>query len=65
MLLHIIRGAQSYKDLRTVNSTVHDSFKLACSELGLLDDDNEWDNAISEASSWATGHQLRICLQKY
>eukprot|EP00268_Persea_americana_P006468 TRINITY_DN12332_c0_g1_i5.p1 TRINITY_DN12332_c0_g1~~TRINITY_DN12332_c0_g1_i5.p1 ORF type:complete len:282 (+),score=30.50 TRINITY_DN12332_c0_g1_i5:245-1090(+) len=59
MLLHIIRGATSYGDLRTVDGETHTSFKLACIALGLLSDDSEWDIALTETSQWATAYQLR------
>ena len=43
--------------------TVHDklcsTFKEACFEYGLLNDDTEWTHAISEASVWMFGPQLR------
>lgn len=37
---------------------LYETFKNACAALGQLDDDDEWDNALSEASIWATGNQL-------
>jgi len=58
-LLHIVRGATCYEDLRTVNGTLHSTFKEACLARGLLDDTNEWDEALTEASTWATGVELR------
>ena len=59
MLLHIVQGATCYEDLRTVNGTLHSTFKEACLARGLLDDTNEWDEALTEASTWATGVELR------
>ncbi|KAK9280663.1 hypothetical protein L1049_014360 [Liquidambar formosana] len=59
MLLNKVRGATCYEDIRTVNGVVHQTFKEACLELGLLDDDNEWHEALAEASIWASGLQLR------
>lgn len=50
MLLHIIRGPISYEDLRLVTGISYETYKQACATLGLLDDDNEWDNVLSEAS---------------
>ncbi|RWR85036.1 putative AT hook motif-containing protein [Cinnamomum micranthum f. kanehirae] len=47
------------EDLRTINGETRDTFKDACAVLGLLDDDGEWDDALTEASNWATGNQLR------
>ncbi|KAF8400055.1 hypothetical protein HHK36_015930 [Tetracentron sinense] len=59
MLLHIIRGATNFEDLRTVDCIIYPTFKAACSALGLLDDDTEWHESLNEASLWATGRQLR------
>ena len=59
MLLPIIRGATSSGDLRTVDGETHASFKSACIALGLLNDDNKWDIALTETSQWATSYQLR------
>jgi hypothetical protein len=36
----------------------HDTFKDACIAMGLLADDNEWDQALEKAGVWASGRQL-------
>ncbi|KAG8384022.1 hypothetical protein BUALT_Bualt04G0074900 [Buddleja alternifolia] len=51
MLLYKVRGAQCYEDIRTFNGVIYPTFKQACSARGLLDDDNEWHAALSEAST--------------
>jgi len=51
MLLHIVRGTTCYKDLRTVHGTLHSTFKEVCLARGLLDDTNEWDYALTKAST--------------
>ncbi len=38
---------------------VHNTFKDVCIAMGLLADDNEWDQALEEAGVWASGRQLR------
>jgi len=48
ILLHA-KGAMSYEDLRKVNGTVFNTFREACSQQGLLQDDIEWKNTLSEA----------------
>ncbi|XP_010278182.1 PREDICTED: uncharacterized protein LOC104612463 [Nelumbo nucifera] len=58
MLLYVIRGARSFYDLKTTNGTRYDIYKAACMALGLLEDDNEWNHALMEASIWATGQQM-------
>jgi hypothetical protein len=59
MLLNYVKGATSYEHLQTVDGRVHDTFKDACIAMGLLTDDNEWDQALEEAGVWASGQQLR------
>jgi len=55
----IVKGAQSYKDIRTYNGTVYQTFKEACAARGLLTDDKEWYDTFTEAANWATTPQLR------
>ncbi|KAH9571464.1 hypothetical protein CY35_02G095200 [Sphagnum magellanicum] len=55
MLLNCVKGATSYEHLRTVDGREHDTFKDACIAMGLLADDNEWHQALEEASVWALG----------
>lgn len=59
MLLLHIKGATSFKDLRTVNGQVYETFKEACDALGLLKDDNQWHAALKENSHSAFSQQLR------
>jgi len=59
MLLNCVKGATSYKHLQTVDGKVHDTFKDACIAMGLLANDDEWDQALEEAGVWASGRQLR------
>jgi hypothetical protein len=59
MLLNCVKGATSYEHLRTMDGRVHDTFKDACIAMGLLANDNEWDQALEEAGVWASGRQLR------
>lgn len=59
MLLLVVRGATSFKQVRTFDGVCHSTFKGACQARGLLGDDQEWYNAFDEAASWATSRQLR------
>lgn len=59
ILLTIQKGCTSYKSLRKVNGVTHDTFEDACFHLGLLDGDREFVDGITEASSLASGNQLR------
>ena len=59
MLLNTKKGCTSFEDIRTVDGVIHPTYKSACQALGFLDDDTEWIDCINEASSWASGTQLR------
>jgi hypothetical protein len=50
MLLNYVKGATSYEHLQTVDGRQHDTFKDTCIVMGLLANDNEWDQALEEAS---------------
>lgn len=64
MLLHNIRGPQNFDELKTVNGKLFSTFREACIELGLLENDNQWDIALSEAELICTANQIRnlFCL---
>ncbi|XP_061349669.1 uncharacterized protein LOC133294914 [Gastrolobium bilobum] len=59
ILLTYQKGCTCYEDLRTINGVLFPSFKDACYSLGLLDDDNEYIDAIKEASFWVFAYYLR------
>ncbi|XP_056694876.1 uncharacterized protein [Spinacia oleracea] len=59
ILLNHVKGPTCYEDIRTVNSVVYPSFKEACYARGLLDDDKEYIDGITEASFWGSAHYLR------
>ena len=58
-LLAVVKGPESYEDLRTVSNTLYPTFREACIARGLLADDGEWRQCLLEASSMQTGAQLR------
>ena len=62
MLLNVSKGATSYEDLRTIAGVMYPTFKDACQALGLLGDDNEWREALREASVWGSAAQMRQLL---
>ena len=57
-----MRFITSYEDLRTIGGVLHPTFKDACQALGLLGDDNEWREALREASVWGSAAQMRQLL---
>ncbi|KAI9118735.1 hypothetical protein K1719_010180 [Acacia pycnantha] len=58
LLLTKVRGPKCHTDIMTVNNVVYSTFREACYALGLLDDDNEFIDAIKEASLWASCNYL-------
>lgn len=54
LMILYIRGAASYKDLRTVDGTEYATFKEAAMALGVLDDDMEVERCLKEASQIST-----------
>jgi hypothetical protein len=58
MLLLIVKGAESYEDLRTYNNITYTTFREACNARG-LNNDKEWYNAFDEAAHWVTSNELR------
>jgi len=59
LLLTVVRGAQSYEHLRTVNTDVHPTLKAACISPGLLEHDGEWISTFREGSLFCSGFALR------
>nr|XP_047124268.1 uncharacterized protein LOC124806980 [Hydra vulgaris] len=58
LLLWHVKGAKSFEDLRTVHG--NDAFCEACYHLGLLQDDIEWRNTITEAVATRMPKQIRL-----
>ena len=58
MLLNIICDATSFENLRTINRELYETFKEACAALGLLQNDKEWDQCLTEAALIQFGKQL-------
>ena len=59
LLLTSVPGATLFQNLRTVNGVQCDSYKSACIALGLLRDDQEWIQCLTEAGDMQTGSTLR------
>lgn len=59
MLLLRRKGVLSFRELRTVEGTVYPTFKEACGALGLLHNDNQWHEALSENEQTNMPQQLR------
>ena len=52
MLLHTdhCKGKKSFDDLRTVNGECIETYQEVCRLLGLLQDDREWDEIVTEGA---------------
>ena len=59
MLLNVVYGATSFENLQTVNGQLYGTFKEACAALGLLQNDKEWDQCLTEVAQIQSGKQLR------
>ena len=61
MLLHHdhCRGKVSFTDLRTLDGVTHATYQEVCRQLGLLQDDREWHDALCTSEVTSTGPQLR------
>ena len=59
LLLTRVTGATSFSNLRTVNNIQYDTYKEACHALGLLENDNEWTQCLTEAGEMQTGTSLQ------
>nr|XP_017217080.1 PREDICTED: uncharacterized protein LOC108194638 [Daucus carota subsp. sativus] len=58
LLLTKVRGPTSFEKLRTVNGICYESFRDACKEYGLLDDDKEWHEVLDQCSSGGLPPQI-------
>ncbi|XP_076906088.1 uncharacterized protein LOC143562053 [Bidens hawaiensis] len=59
ILLNRVKGPQSFEEIRIINGRLQPSFRDACYSLGLLEDDQEYIEAIEEASHSSLGHRVR------
>ncbi|GFV04882.1 ATP-dependent DNA helicase [Trichonephila clavipes] len=59
LLLINIRGPISFQDLRTVNGQLCATYRQACQELNLLENNAHWDTALADASNTARPQQIR------
>ncbi|CAM9926560.1 unnamed protein product, partial [Phaeothamnion confervicola] len=59
LLLHHVRGATNYEDVRRIDGVIRSTFEEACRRRGLLLDDREWNECMTEAAMLRLPHQLR------
>nr|XP_028964644.1 uncharacterized protein LOC114827138 [Malus domestica] len=59
LLLNYQKGSFSFDHLKIVKDVLEPTFQAACTSLGLLGDDREWNSAMLEAVITASSFQLR------
>ena len=59
LLLTLIRGFTGFKDLRIIDGILKSLFREACKDLGLLEDNDEWNNYFNKAKLFSLGTVLR------
>ena len=62
LLLMAVRDPTSFQHIRTVDGIVHPTFNAACVALRLVEDDRDCVECLADASTFATGSQLRSLL---
>ena len=59
ILLSHVRGPTSFEYLKEFEGVTHQTFQEACLARGLIEDDKEWINCMTEACTYRTARQLR------
>ncbi|XP_073821586.1 uncharacterized protein [Musca autumnalis] len=59
LLLINVRGPTSFDNLKTIHGLMCATFREACQQLHLLEDDTHWDATLAESSIIAPPHQIR------
>src|SRR6218665_4183436 len=64
MLLQMLlsRVLNAFEDLRTIDGIEHDTFHTACLALGLLENDNQWNETLKEAKECNSPAKIRTPL---
>ncbi|XP_020272658.1 uncharacterized protein LOC109847832 [Asparagus officinalis] len=64
LLLNVVKGPTSFDDIKTKDGIVYPTFKEACQAWRLLNNDQEWQYVLDEASYVASGKQFRQLFAK-
>lgn len=59
LLLNNVRGPTSFENIRTVNGVICETFHDACLKLGLLENDQQWDETLKEAAETEFAGKIR------
>lgn len=60
LLLVNVRGPTSFQDLRTINNVLCATYRDACQQLNLLENDEHWYNTLADAILAASPYQIRL-----
>ena len=58
LLLKYKKGAKNYKDLRQINNKQCETFEEACTEFGLLQNEDHWIKCMQEAAKYKIAYAL-------
>jgi hypothetical protein len=58
LILSVTTDLRSFEDMRTVDGTIHSTYREACFARGLLADDREWRHTLEEGKFMRTGNYL-------
>ncbi|GFV11684.1 uncharacterized protein TNCV_976731 [Trichonephila clavipes] len=59
MLLRVIKELTFFQAIKTIDGQVRKIYREACYKLGILENDQHWDDALREASEVRHAHQIR------
>ncbi|XP_014298458.2 uncharacterized protein LOC106693783 [Microplitis demolitor] len=59
LLLHEVRGPESFTALRTIKDVIYPTFQEACRVMGLLEDDAHGDQTLAEVSISDSSYKIR------
>ena len=59
ILLHEVKGPRSFQDLKTYDGHEYATYREACRQRGLLEDDAQWEATLNEAKTSVTAPRMR------
>jgi len=59
LLLNYVQSPTLFESLKAIDGVIHASFKAACFALGLLEKDEQWENALVDATVLESPSKLR------
>jgi len=59
LLLNYVQGPTSFESLKATGGVIHATFKAACFALGILENNEQWKNALADATVSESPSKLR------